>query len=107
MTLAGRTVRRSRLRKGLSQGELAALAGTTQSAISRLECGVTTPAFDHVVELVSLMGLHLDLALVERSDDEAALERNLLLSYQDRWDNAVAAARFVLKGRDALSNASV
>jgi transcriptional regulator with XRE-family HTH domain len=106
-SLAGQTVRRCRLRSGLSQAELAVLAGTTQSAISRLECGATTPPFDHVAELVRLMGLHLDLALEELGDDVTAIDRNLGLPFQDRWDQAVAAARFVLRGREALTDADV
>jgi transcriptional regulator with XRE-family HTH domain len=105
-SLAGQTVRRCRLRRGLSQTQLAELAGTTQSAISRMERGTTTPPFDRVIELVRLMGLHLDLALEEQHDD-AAVERNLHLSVQDRWEQAVLAARFVLRGREALARGDV
>jgi transcriptional regulator with XRE-family HTH domain len=105
-SLAGQTVRRCRLRRGLSQAQLAELAGTTQSAISRLECGATAPAFDRVADLVRLMGMHLDLGL-EEPDDDAAVERNLRLSFDDRWAQAVSAARFVLRGREDLNHAGV
>jgi transcriptional regulator with XRE-family HTH domain len=102
-TLAGQLVRRCRLRCNLSQGQLAKIAGTTQSAVSRLESGATTPSFDRVAELVQLMGLALDSVLLERDWDDAAVARNLRLSPQDRWDNAVRSVRFILRGREEVS----
>jgi transcriptional regulator with XRE-family HTH domain len=71
VTLAGQTVRRCRLRVGLSQAQLSSIAGTTQSAISRLERGSTTSPFDRVAELVRLMGLRLGFALQEAEDAPA------------------------------------
>ena len=62
-TLAGQLVRRCRLRSNLSQEQLGKIAGTTQSAISRLESGTTVPSFDRVADLVELMGLSLDTVL--------------------------------------------
>lgn len=100
--MAAQVVRRCRLRRGLSQAELGRLAGTTQSAISRLESGRTVPSFDRVAEIVELMGLALDAALVEKDWDDAAIDRNLSLSYQDRWENAVGAARFIQRGREEM-----
>lgn len=97
---AAQLVRRCRLRSKLSQEQLARLAGTTQSAISRLESGATVPSFDRVAELIELMGLALDTTLVERDWDDAAVDRNLRLSRQDRWDNAVRSARFIQRGRE-------
>jgi transcriptional regulator with XRE-family HTH domain len=99
---AAQVVRRCRLRRGLSQAELGRLAGTTQSAISRLESGARVPSFDRVVELVELMGLALDAVLLERDWDDSAIARNLELSFQDRWDNAVRSARFIQRGRDEM-----
>ncbi len=107
MTLAAQVVRRCRLRRNLSQGQLATLAGTTQSAISRLESGATVPSFDLVADLVELMGLSLDSVLVERDWDDAAVIRNLRLSPQDRWDNAVKAARFIQRGREGVRSRRV
>ncbi len=63
---AGLLVRRARRRRGLSQAGLARLAGTTQSAISRIENGASVPSFDRVIELVGCLGLTLDLRLIER-----------------------------------------
>ena len=101
-TLAGQVVRRCRLRRNLSQGQLGRIAGTTQSAISRLENGAAVPSFDRVAELVELMGLSLDVVLMERDWDDSAVVRNLRLSPQDRWDNAVQSARFIQLGREEV-----
>jgi transcriptional regulator with XRE-family HTH domain len=106
-TLAAQVVRRCRLRRNLSQEQLGKLAGTTQSAISRLESGATVPSFDRVAELVELMGLALDAVLVERDWDDAAIARNIQLSYQDRWDNTVRAARFIEKGGHTVRASNV
>ena len=63
-------IREARLRKAFTQSQLAALAGTTQSAIARLESGRTAPSFDDVIRLLRLMDLDLDLMLVDRDDSD-------------------------------------
>lgn len=63
-------VREARKRAGLTQRALADRAGTTQSAIARLESGRTRPAFDDVLRLVRLCGYDLDVMLVERDDSD-------------------------------------
>ena len=71
-------VREARRRGKLSQRDLADFAGTTQSAIARLETGRTTPSFDAVLRLVRLCGFDLDVALVERDDSDWTQARRLL-----------------------------
>ncbi len=61
-------VREARRRAVLTQTELAARAGTTQSAIARLESGRTSPSLETVLALVRHCGLDLDVALVEPDD---------------------------------------
>jgi transcriptional regulator with XRE-family HTH domain len=58
-------VREARRRAGMSQSELAARTGTTQSAIARLECGRSSPSFRRVTELIEACGLELRVRLVE------------------------------------------
>jgi transcriptional regulator with XRE-family HTH domain len=70
-------VREARRRAGLSQRELAERAGTTQSAIARLETGRSTPSFDNVLRLVRLCGLDLDVMLVERDESDWAQAQRL------------------------------
>lgn len=71
-------VREARKRVGWTQRQLAERAGTTQSAIARLESGRTTPSFDTVLRLVRLCGLDLDIMLVERDDSDWAQAAPLL-----------------------------
>ena len=75
--MANDLVREARKRAGLSQRELAERAGTTQSAIARIETGRSTPSFDTVLRLVRLCGLDLDVMLVERDDSDWAQSERL------------------------------
>lgn len=71
MTGAGSDlVREGRRRRGLTQAQLAELAGTTQSAIARLEAGRTSPSLDDVIRYLRLMDLDLDVMLVDRDDSD-------------------------------------
>lgn len=98
-------VREGRRRVGWTQARLAEAAGTTQSAIARLESGRTSPAFDDVIRLLRLMGLDLDLMLVERDDsDWIQAQRMLALSTDERHarhDRVAAQYRAIRGDRDA------
>jgi transcriptional regulator with XRE-family HTH domain len=86
-------VREARRRAGLTQHDLAERAGTTQSAIARLETGRTSPSLDAVQRLVRLCGLDLEVALVERDDSDAAQARRLRgLTPSERLDRGVRVA---------------
>jgi transcriptional regulator with XRE-family HTH domain len=52
----GRLVRETRVRHQLSQKQLAIRAGTTQSAIARIEADGTSPAIETLRELLRVMG---------------------------------------------------
>lgn len=78
-------IREARRRRGLTQNRLADLAGTTQSAIARLESGRTSPSFDEVIRLLRLMNLDLDFMLVERDDaDWIQAQRRLRMTPEER-----------------------
>jgi transcriptional regulator with XRE-family HTH domain len=84
-------VREARKRAALTQRELAEKAGTTQSAIARLESGRTRPAFDDVLRLVRLCGFDLDVMLVERDDsDWVQARRQLRLTPTQRAQRMVS-----------------
>jgi len=57
----GELVRSVRERRGLSQATLAARAGTTQTAVSRLENGGRSPSVETVRRLLRCMGEDLVL----------------------------------------------
>ncbi|HVA60536.1 MAG TPA: helix-turn-helix domain-containing protein [Mycobacteriales bacterium] len=64
---AGQLVRTARKKAGLSQSELAARAGLTQSVISVYESGRRQPALPTLAALVAAAGYRLDVRL-RRSD---------------------------------------
>lgn len=101
----GVLVRSARQRAGLTQTELADRAGTTQSAIARLETGRAAASFDRVHALVRLCGLDLDVGLVEVDAAELELaRRNLELTPDARVRNMLQVQRLVSSGRRSVAN---
>ena len=89
-------VREARKRARRTQRELAEKAGTTQSAIARLESGRTQPTFDKVLRLVRLCGFDLDIMLTERDEsDWVQAQRQLLLTPSERAEAMVEFGRKV------------
>ena len=71
-------MREARRRAGLTQAELADRAGTTQSAIARLEAARTSPSFDLVLRLVRACGYRIDVSLDPYDDSDLAQAEALL-----------------------------
>lgn len=95
MVLGGDLVREARRRAALTQRELADRAGTTQSAIARLESGRTSPSFELVQRLLQLCGFALLVQLDPYDDsDIAQAEANLRRSIDGRLDQMYAGLRF-------------
>jgi uncharacterized protein len=65
---AGELVREMRLRRTMSQRELAERAGTTQAVISRIEQGRASPTVAMLERIVAAMGERLVLAAEPRTD---------------------------------------
>ncbi len=53
----------ARLKKGLTQAELAQKLGTKQSAIARLESGEANVSVQYLEKLAQVLGLKLDIKL--------------------------------------------
>jgi uncharacterized protein len=62
---AAEVVRRARTAAGLTQAELAARAGVTQSVISAYESGRREPAVPTLARLVEAAGMRLDLGVTD------------------------------------------
>jgi transcriptional regulator with XRE-family HTH domain len=91
----GDLVREARRRAGLTQRELAELAGTTQSSIARLETGQTSPSFDLVVRLIKLCGFRLDVLLDPYDDSDLSQAEALLRGKADeRVDDLESGLEF-------------
>lgn len=67
MFTLGLLVRRERERAGLSQRELAERAGTTQSAIARLEAGGVMPTIDSLQRIAHGLDGTLEVSLSSRA----------------------------------------
>lgn len=58
----GKTIHTLRTRHGLTQQALARRAGTTQTAVSRIERGLTSPTWETLRNLLLAMGYEADVA---------------------------------------------
>ena len=85
MVIGGELVREARKRAALTQAQLAERAGTTQSAIARLESGRTSPALEQVERLLRLCGFQLIVELAPYDDsDIVQAEAQLRRTPEDR-----------------------
>ena len=100
---AGDLIREARLRARLTQLELAARSGTTQSAISRWERGRSEPGVDTLRRLVEACGQRLEIDLGSADvAPVAGFEENLRLDPTGRLDQLVRTVRFIEAGRRAM-----
>jgi transcriptional regulator with XRE-family HTH domain len=97
----GELLRQVRRRHGVSQQSLAARAGTTQSAISRIEAGRVSPSIDTLWELLYLLGEDLELSTHDRdSGIDVTLNRaNLSFPPAQRVQRGLAFSDFVRRNR--------
>ena len=101
----GQLLREARRRRGVSQKRLAIRAGTTQSAISRIEKDHVSPSVETLRTLLHMLGEDLVLdarerdAGIDRTLNRATLER----SAAERVERGLAFADFVRANRPAIS----
>jgi len=86
--LVGRAIARQRLRKGLTQEEVAERLGIGSEAVSRVERGIVIPNIARLFEFASVFECEAAVLLSEassRSDDQAA-HINRLLAVMNQAD---------------------
>jgi transcriptional regulator with XRE-family HTH domain len=107
MSDPGKLLREARRRRGVSQTRLAIRAGTTQSAISRLESGRVSPTVETLRELLHLLGEDLVLAgePTDSGIDRSLIRANFALSPGDRVERGLAFADFVRRNRGTVEAA--
>jgi transcriptional regulator with XRE-family HTH domain len=100
-TEPGRLLREARIRHGLSQKRLAIRAGTTQSAISRIEQERGSPTVRTLEDLLHLMGDELVLAVEKRDSgiDLSLNKANLELTPEQRVRRGLEFADVVRRNR--------
>jgi transcriptional regulator with XRE-family HTH domain len=93
---AGALIRDARLRAGLTQAELAARAGTAQSAIAAYEGGQRQPTLPTLYRVLAAAGFDLRARLAPADDHDgtlAAWEASLPEAERERWRAKLAAQR--------------
>ena len=104
-------IRETRLRRGLSQRQLARRVGTRQSAISRLEADEVSPSVETLDHLLRAMGERLELAAVapEREYDSLHRREAASRSPEERLALGISwnrmAGRLAAAGREARGGA--
>ena len=82
--------------------QLAEQAGTTQSAVARLEAGRTAPTLEHLTTLVRACGFDLEVRLVPYDEHGwSMVQRNLTLTPDERLAKVVKLHEFVDAARRA------
>lgn len=111
----GTFVADARNRAGLSQRELAQRAGTSQSAIARIESGAVSPSFATVRRLVAACGFELRLSLApagapdpvveayKRDVDRTLLRENLRKTVEQRLGDIEAFRKSAERLRHAVA----
>jgi transcriptional regulator with XRE-family HTH domain len=99
MDTPGNVLKAARQRHGVSQRRLAVRAGTTQSAISRIERDRVSPSVETLRGLLHLLGEDLTLGTQRR---DAGIDRTLIrerfrLTPAERVDYGVAFAEQVIE----------
>jgi transcriptional regulator with XRE-family HTH domain len=106
----GTLLREARHRRGVSQARLATRAGTTQSAISRIERDRVSPSVETLRSLLHLLGEDLVLSSEERDSgiDRTLNRERLSLPPEERVEQGLEFADFVLRTRaEAMSSKAV
>src|ERR1700761_4805634 len=95
----GRLLREARGRNGVSQEQLAIRAGTTQSAISRIEKDRISPTVQTLAELLYLLGEDLKLVAEKRDAgiDPTLIDERLRMTNEERLEYGRAFADQVIQ----------
>jgi transcriptional regulator with XRE-family HTH domain len=107
MSVLGEHLRTARRRHGVSQRSLARRAGTTQTAISRIESGLQSPSFDRFTALLLALGERpvLTVEALELDVDPAALAHGRRLTPAERLAESASwnlvATRLEIEGARA------
>ena len=102
-TVPGSLILQARLRANLNQRDLAARAGTSQSAIAAYERGTKDPAYETLRRILRAAGFDLRLRLMPRDDHDDSLatwRESLPTATRERFQRDQAEA--VRRAKDAL-----
>ena len=103
----GEILRSARQRHGVSQARLAIRAGTTQSAISRIERDHVSPSVETLTELLQMLGEDLVLVVEPRDSgiDRTLNQGSRRLKPDQRIARGLEFADFVRRNRGGFAKA--
>jgi transcriptional regulator with XRE-family HTH domain len=73
---AGNLLRSARAKKGISQAQLAALAGVPRSTVERIEAGTRQPSLVTLSRLLAAVDLEMRIRLDDYDDHDDVLDAN-------------------------------
>ena len=94
-------IRSARKHASLSQAALAALVGTTQSAVSRWEAGLDEPRPARVGDVLHACGLESAITVQVRDVDRAQIRQQLAMSPEQRLASVANVSRLRATARRA------
>jgi transcriptional regulator with XRE-family HTH domain len=108
MPTPGEILRQARHRHGVSQARLATRAGTTQSAISRIERDELSPRVETLRSLLHLLGedLRLEVSETDSGVDRTMIRERLKMTPGERVEYGSAFAESLIRGRRAAKRAA-
>jgi predicted transcriptional regulator len=99
----GRVLRYARRRAGLTQRELAKLAGVPQPAIARIESGAVSPRMSTLAPLIEATGFSLEVtSRIGEGVDRSLIRGSLARTPEERIRAAATAARNLGTFADAV-----
>ncbi len=104
-TTPGQLLKDVRRKHGVSQARLAIRAGTTQSAISRIESDKVSPSVETLRSLLHLLGEELQLGSAESNSgvDRSMIRERFRMSPEERIDYGIAFTDSLLRSRKAAA----
>lgn len=91
--MSGFKIRQSRLRKGLSQSQLARAVGVSERNVVRWETGRNQPRIEHLVRIAEVCGVNVGDLLENGPDDSEPITREQRLMAVGLAVEALVGAR--------------
>lgn len=95
--LAGNLLRRARAQKGLSQRQLAELAGVPQSSIAKIESGARQPTLPVLTRILVAVDLEPRIALEAYDDHDDVLDADNAVRSPEQRAAATASVDRLIK----------
>ncbi len=93
--VSGNLIKEARLRAGLTQSELGARLGKSQSVIARWERDDVSPSLETLREVIRACGLDLTFFMSKYDDSNVTIiDQNLRMTTAERFADLMARIRF-------------